>query len=231
MSKGSLVWNSARIAKLIFPDCSQEIGLTTLFQKVLLLLAVVVLLTSGCTTTSTQSDPSTIDASFSNFLVIGVAGDYTNRAYFERSVVSGIRAKGSSASAFHVVAGGNKPVTRETVKEAIVSGGFDAVVVTRVLDTDTEVDTDNTVAGAKATHKDGSIINLFRYDYEELNEPLATELNTRITFTTEIYDAAGERLIWSGESTGSRQQNIGVLIDETAATVVKQLDRNRFIKK
>jgi len=205
--------------------------LTTLFQKVLLLLTVVALLTSGCTTTSTQSDLSTKDASYSNFLVIGVAGDYTNRAYFERSVVSGIRGKGSSASAFHVVAGGNKPVTREAVKEAIASGGFDAVVVTRVLDTDTEVDTGNTVAGAKATHKDGGLINLFRYDYEELNEPLAAEFNTKITFATELYDAAGEQLIWSVESTGSRQQNIGILIDETAVTVVKQLGRNRFIKK
>ena len=205
--------------------------MTALFQKVLLLLTVVALLTSGCTTTSTQSDLSTKDASFSNFLVIGVAGDYTNRAYFERSVVSGIKAKGSSASAFHVVAGGNNPVTREAVKEAIVSGGFDAVVVTRVLDTDTEVDTGNSVAGAKATHKDGGLINLFRYDYEELNESLAIEFNTKITFATELYDAASEQLVWTGESTGSRQENIGVLIDETASTVVKQLDRNRFIKK
>ena len=205
--------------------------MTALFQKVLLLLTVVALLTSGCTTTSTQSDLSTKDASFSNFLVIGVAGDYTNRAYFERSVVSGIKAKGSSASAFHVVAGGNNPVTREAVKEAIVSGGFDAVVVTRVLDTDTEVDTGNTVAGAKATHKDGSLVNLFRYDYEELNEPLATELNTRITFATELYDAASEQLVWTGESTGSRQENIGMLIDETAAIVVKQLARKNLIRK
>jgi len=220
-----------RIAQPIFPDCSQEIGLTTLFRKVLLLLTVVALLTSGCTTTSTQSDLSTKDATFSNFLVIGVAGDYTNRAYFERSVVSGIRAKGSSASAFHVVAGGNKPVTREAVKEAIVSGGFDAVVVTRVLDTDTEVDTGNTVAGAKATHKDGGLINLFRYDYEELNESLAVELNTRITFATELYDAGSEQLVWAVESTGSRQENIGMLIDETAATVVKQLARKNLIRK
>jgi len=218
-----------RIAQLIFPDCSQEIGLTTLFRKVLLSLTVVALSAGGCTATSTQSDLSMKDASFSNFLVIGVAGDYTNRAYFERSVVSGIRAKGSSASAFHVVAGGNNPVTREAVKEAIVSAGFDAVVITRVLDTDTDVDASNTVAGAKATHKDGSILNLFRYDYEELNEPLAVELNTRITFSTELYDANSEQLVWSVESTGSRQANIGILIDETAATVVKQLDRNKFI--
>jgi len=205
--------------------------LTTLFRKVLLLLTVVILLASGCTTTSTQSDLSTKDASFSNFLVIGVAGDYDSRAQFERTVVSGLKARGSSASAYYIITGGNNPVTREAVKEAIVSGGFDAVVVTRVLDTDTEVDTGNSVAGAKATHKDGGLINLFRYDYEELNEPLAAEFNTRITFATELYDAASEQLVWTVESTGSRQKNIGMLIDETAATVIKQLARKNLVRK
>ena len=199
--------------------------------KVLLLIAVSAVATGCAATSTTSANPDVAKVSYSNFLVIGVAGDYTNRAYFERSVVSGIRAKGSSASAFHVVAGGNKPVTRETVKEAIVSGDFDAVVVTRVLDIDMEVDAGNSVAGAKATHKDGSLINLFRYDYEELNESLAVEFNTKVTFATELYDAASEQLVWTGESTGSRQENIGMMIDETAATVVKQLDRNRFIKK
>ena len=199
--------------------------------KVLLLIAVSAVATGCAATSTTSASPDRAKVSYSNFLVIGVAGDYTNRAYFERSVVSGIRAKGSSSSAFHVVAGGNKPVTREAVKEAIVSGGFDAVVVTRVLDTDTEVDTDNSVAGAKATHKDGGLINLFRYDYEELNESLAIEFNTKITFATELYDAASEQLVWAVESTGSRQENIGMLIDETAATVVKQLARKKLIRK
>lgn len=205
--------------------------MTTLFRKVLLSLAVLALLTSGCTTTSTQTDLGSKDASFSNFLVIGVAGDYDSRAQFERTVVSGLKARGSAASAYYIVTGGNNPVTREAVTEAIVSGGFDAVVVTRVLDIDTKVDAGNSVAGAKATHKEGGLVNLFRYDYEELNEPLAAEFNTKITFATELYDAASEQLVWTGESTGSRKESIGMLIDETAATVVKQLARKNLIRK
>jgi hypothetical protein len=203
--------------------------LTVSLQKVLLLIAVSAV-ASGCATTSnTSASPDLAKVAYSNFLVIGVAGDYNNRAYFERSVVSGIKAKGSSARAFHVVAPGNKPVTREAVTEAVASGGFDAVVVTRVLNTDIKIDASNSVAGAKATRKDGSLVNLFRYDYEEINEPLAMEFNTKITFATELYDATSEQLIWSVETTGARQENIGVLIDETAATVVNQLNRNNFI--
>lgn len=197
--------------------------------KVLLLIAVSAVATGCAATSTTSAKPGLAKVSYSNFLVIGVAGDYTNRAYFERKVVSGIRTEGSSASAFHVVAGGNKPVTREVVMEAIETGGFDAVVVSRVLDTATDLDVKSTVTGTKVTRKDGGVLDLFRYDYEDFDEPMSIDLNTEVTFATELYDATSEQLVWSTDSTGPRSDNIGILIDETAATVVKQLDRNNFI--
>lgn len=197
--------------------------------KVLVLMAVSAVATGCATTSTTSASPGLAKESYSNILVIGVAGDYNNRSYFERKVVSGIKAKGNSASAFHVVAGGNKPVTREVVKEAIETGGFDAVVVTRVLDTATDLDVKSTVTDTKVTRKDGGVLDLFRYDYEDFDEPMAIEFNTEVTFATELYDATSEQLVWSAESTGRRSDNIGVLIDETAATVVNQLERNNFI--
>lgn len=197
----------------------------------MLMIAMTAL--SGCastSTTSTFSEPDAGGRSYSSFLVIGVAGDYDSRAQFERSVVSGLRAKGSSGSPYHVVAGGNNPVTRESVADAIASGGFDAVIVTRVLDTDSDIDVRSAVTGTKVTRKDGGLLDMFRYDYEEMNEPLAIEVNTRITFATELYDASSEQLIWSSESTGSPEEHIGLLIEDTAEIVVNQLDRNDFIR-
>jgi hypothetical protein len=158
-----------------------------------------------------------------------VAGNYTNRAYFERSVVSGIRAKGSSASAFHVVAGGNKPVTREAVRDAIESGGFDAVLVSRVLDTDTDLDVKSAVTGTKVTRKDGGVLDLFRYDYEELDEPMSLELKTKVNIATELYSAASEQKVWSIDSVSSATENVGQLIEDEAENVVKRLDRDDLI--
>jgi hypothetical protein len=203
--------------------------LTVSYSKVLLLLAASAVATGCAATSTTSASPGAAKAAYSNFLVIGVAGDYTNRGYFERKVVSGIRAKGISASAFHVVAGGNKPLTREAVKDAIETGGFDAVVVTRVLDTTMDLDVKSTVTDTKVIRKTGSLVNLFRYDYEDLDEPMPVEMSANVTFATELYDATSEQMVWSTELTGPSSDNIGVLIDETAATVVKQLDRNNFI--
>jgi len=205
--------------------------LTESFAKVLLLIAVSAIAT-GCAATSTTSAGSDLaKMSFSNFLVIGVAGDYNNRAYFERSLVSGIRAKGSSASAFHVVAPGNKPVTREAVQGALEAGDFDAVLVSRVLDSNTDLDVKSAVTGTKVSRKDGGALDLFRYDYEEVNDPLSLELNTSVNIATELYDAASEQRVWSIESVSSATENIGQLIEDAAENVVKRLNRDDLISR
>jgi hypothetical protein len=205
-----------------------------LYRNAFVFLASGIILCAGCAASSspaTQADPGLEDASYSNFLVIGVAGDYNNRAYFERSVVSGIRAKGSSARAFHVVAPGNKPLTREAVKVAIESGGFDAVLVSRVLDTDTDLDVKNSVTGTKVTRKDGGVLDLFRYDYEDLHEPMSLELKTKVKIATELYSAASEQKVWSIDSVSSATENIGQLIEDAAENVVKRLDRDDLISR
>jgi hypothetical protein len=210
--------------------CIQEIGLTSFVRKILFILAFFAVVLSGCAATGTTSaDPDPAKVSYSNFLIIGVAGDYNNRAYFERSVVSGIRAKGSSARAFHVVAPGNKPITREAVKDAIESGGFDAVLVTRVLATDSDLDVRSTVTGTKVTRKDGGVLDLFRYDYEDLDEPMSLELNTKVTLATEVYSAASEQMVWSFDSVSSATENVGQLIEDAAEDVVRRLDRDDLI--
>jgi hypothetical protein len=203
--------------------------LTVSLPKVLLLLAASVVATGCAATSTTNASPGAAKAAYSNFLVIGVAGDYNNRAYFERSVVSGIKAKGSSAHAFHVVVPGNKPVTREAVKEAIESGGFDAVLVSRVLDTDTDLDVKSAVTGTKVTRKDGGVLDLFRYDYEELDEPMSLELKTKVNIATELYSAASEQKVWSIDSVSSATENIGQLIEDAAENIVKRLDRDDLI--
>lgn len=205
--------------------------MTVSFPKVLILIAVSAIAT-GCAATSTTSAGSDLaKVSYSSFLVIGVAGDYNNRAYFERRVVSGIRAKGSSARAFHVVAPGNKPMTRDAVKDAIDSGGFDAVIVTRLLDTSSDLDVKSTVTDTKVTRKDGGLLDLFRYDYEDIDEPISMAINTKITLATELYSAASEQMVWSFKSVGSQSENDGKLIDDTAATIVNRLDRDHLIGK
>ena len=181
---------------------------------------------AGCATSA-----NTGKESFHNLLVIGVAGDLNSRAQFERVVVSGLRAEGVDAQSYNLVAGGDKLPTRDDVLAAIDERGFDAIVVTRVLGTESDVDMPGAVAGAKVLRKDTGFMKLFRYDYEELDEPLELTVNTRVDFVTELYSAASKELVWSAETRAPKSDNVAALIDESAKLVVRQLRRSGRISR
>jgi hypothetical protein len=201
-------------------------------SRLLSALAVCLSLVAGCASPGTSTNSSAPATSgFSNVLVVGVAGNYDSRAYFERSVVAGLKAKGTSAAAYHQVVGGNKPLSRELVRSALSRCACDAVAVTSVLDTDADVNVKSAVTGTKVTRKEGRAMDLFRYDYEEIDEPLSLSIDTKISFSIQLYSAESESLVWSGKAKSRRVDNVGELIDDTASTVVKQLGRTGFLNR
>ena len=119
---------------------------------------------SSTSITTTYSDDAYANSSFNNFLVIVVAGDYNSRAQFERTVVSGLRTEGASAEAYYSVVGGNKPINSDAVLAAVKSGNFDAMLVTRVIDQQMNVDVDSGSAGGKSTNIGGNPLDFFRYE-------------------------------------------------------------------
>ena len=198
-----------------------------------IMLASMSILLAACAASTrvakTHSDDAYANSSFSNFLVIGVAGNYNSRAQFERTVVSGLRAEGASASTYYSVVQGNEPISRDAVLGAVQSGGFDAILVTRVIGQQTDVDVKSGSAGAKASTIGGSPINFFRYDYEELNEPVRISFNTTVVLATELFSSADEKMIWAIESSSTDDAVIGVLIDNVAASIVSRLRRDGLI--
>jgi len=205
--------------------------LTALSRKVLFTIAFASLLASGCAATSTDSRPDMRDTSYSNFLVIGVAGDYNARAQFERATASELRRKGAAASTYYSVVGGNKPITPDNIRTAVQSGNFDAMLVTRVLATQTDAKVQKDREEIDATPIGGRLVNLFRYDYTDYKNPGSIDLKTSVDLATELYSAATEEIVWSMESSNKGETNLGLLIDETAATIVKRLDRDNLIGK
>ncbi len=182
-------------------------------------------------TAGTVAVDRTGDTRFGNFLIIGVAADYDGRAMFEREVASRLRAEGAEARAYYTVLGRNPPITQESVERAIQSGSFDAVLVTRLKDQSLDARVKSGSAGAKATAKGGSIANLFRYDYEELDEPATVEFKATVVLTTELFDAARGDPVWSVETTSRNKANTGELVDSSADAIVARLRRDRLIQK
>lgn len=181
--------------------------------------------------TRTYSDDTYAESSFGNFLVIAVAGDYNSRAQFERTVVAGIRANGASASAYYSVVKGNKPISSEAVVAAVKSGNFDAVLVTRIIGQEMNVDVKRGSTDTQASTIGGGALNFFRYNYEELNEPELVNFNTTVVLGTELFASADETMIWAIESSSSSEAVVGVLIENIASAIVARLHKDGFIGK
>ena len=178
----------------------------------------------------TLDNPIYTDSSYSDILIIGVAGDYDNRAAFERAMVSRIKAEGADATAYYTVVGRNQPITRNTVSNVVRSRGFDAVLLTRVVSQATDMSVQDGSSETKVSRKEaGRAVDLFRYNYEELTEPRDLIVSSSVVLSVEMFHAADETRMWAIESTIADVENIGQLIESAADTIMAQLKKDKLI--
>lgn len=193
--------------------------------------ASLVLTACGGTGTlrKTFDNPIYTDSSYSDILVIGVAGDYDNRGAFERVMASRIKAAGATATASYTVFG-RQPINRVVVSAAVQSRGFDAVLLTRVISQATDMSLQDGTSETKVSRKEASrAIDLFRYDYEELSDPGDLVISSTVILSVEMFHAADEARMWAIESTISDMENVGQLIDRAADIIMSQLRKGRLI--
>ena len=196
---------------------------------ILTLAAMTGLLTAGCAGTSSVTSAADRSEQFSNVLVIAITGDYNVRSQFERVVVSNIRKTGAAASPWYSVIGGNKPVTKEDVNAAIDEQGFDAVLAIRSLDGNIEMKVKKSRTEIDATPIGGRIINLFRSDYTDYKTPGSIDFATEALLAVEFYSANSEDIVFSFDHKTRKQTNLGLLIDQTAETIVRRIDREGLL--
>lgn len=195
-------------------------------------LALSVILVACSTTTRTASAPDTSGSdgrSFKNILVIGVANDYDGRTRFERDLVSELKASGPNATAYYSAVGGNKPIDRQTIEELAKSESFDAVLITKVLNRDTKSTVKTGSSATKATRMDGRAVDLFRYEYQELNEPMRLDVGLSVTLSSELFAISDGQKVWAIEARISDKDMISEIVDEAVATIIRRLRRDGLI--
>ena len=193
------------------------------------LLALSGLLLSACAGTSSVTSTADSDEAFSNVLVITIAGDYNVRSHFERVVVSNLRNSGVSASAWYSVAGGNKPIVKEDVIAAVDERGFDAVLAIRRLEGDVEMKVKKSRTEIDATPIGGRIVNLFRSDYTDYTKPESIDFATQALLAVEFYSTTTGEILFSFDHQTNKQTNLGLLIDQTAETIVRRIEREGLL--
>ncbi len=196
-------------------------------------IVTVTLVLTACGSTGTLKktfdNPVYTDSSYSDILIIGVAGAYNNRTALERAMVSRIKAKGVKATASYTVVG-RQPIDRHIVSTAVRSRGFDAVLLTRIISQAADLSAQGGSSRTKVSRQAASrAIDLFLYDYEELSDPGDLNISSTVVLSVEMFHAADETRMWAIESTISDIENISQLIESAADTIMGQLKKDRLI--
>ena len=188
---------------------------------------------TGCASSTgtvvTDVQPAVAGTLFENILVIGVANNYEGRAHFEGQLVSELRAAGTTATAMYVAAGGNKPIEQQAIEKLVRANGFDAVLISRVVNRSTSAAMKTGSTETRSVRKGGGI-DLFRYDYEEINGPATVDVDMSIVFTTELFAASDSQRAWAIEASISHKEHLEQVINEAADIIVRRLKRDRLIR-
>ena len=148
---------------------------------------------------------------FNNFLVITVAGSTDSRTLFEKTLVSRLVELDTSATAYYAAMGRKQPIERDMLSIAVRSREFDAVLLTRPV------------------NRELPVVDLFRFDYDELNQPDNIDVSNAIELMTELYSASDQKRIWAIRSTSAGSDSTEEFIDVHASKIVAQLQKDALI--
>lgn len=194
--------------------------------------AIAVLALSACgpssRTISTYDGPVYAGPEFNNVLVLAIADSYNNRAIFERTLVSEITSSGTSATAHYTLTKMDDPIDRPAIEKIVQKGQFDAILITRVLDSNFVSQEKTGSAATKVTLKDSA---LFRYDYEDLNEPATLALGVNAVISSELFAVASGANVWAIQSDISDETSIDIAVVDAAKIVAQRLRRDGLVTR
>jgi hypothetical protein len=172
---------------------------------------------AGDEVVKTYEDPA-FDGPVSKILVVGVHEDTGVRGQFENTVSRALRAAGASAEASLYTVSSARELTADSLVAAARRVRADAVLVTRVVD----VQTQNPDATTSFTE-------YFRA-YSRYEDPLPVTTTHTVRVRTDLYVVESQARIWGVESTAFEKPNLFGVIDGIAKAVTAQLRSDGLVR-
>ncbi len=148
---------------------------------------------------STWKDPSIAGTQYKNVLVVGLSGKETLRRTFENEFSTELGRHGVTAipSSTTIPPGAEKD--QEQMKQILATGGYDAVIVTRLVDRTKETTYVPGSAYVPAPYY-GGYYSYYYTAYPTVYDPGYLVESTIVQIETNFYDVKADKLVWSGLS-------------------------------
>jgi hypothetical protein len=195
---------------------------------------------SKTTTNISQSyrNPGYEETVFKELFIIGVAENPESRQAFEDAFVKAIADEGGAAQSSGSLLPQSEQLTEEEIRAAIAAGNFDGVLITRLLSVDKEQEYTpaSTYNNPRTRYYSGGggmyghgFYGFYGTTYATVHEPGYFETSTTIRLETNLYSAANDGLVWTGQSDTVDPESIPDARESMTTAVAKKLKEEKLI--
>src|SRR5262249_9168128 len=190
-------------------------------------LALLALVAEGCSSTVLRDswrDPQFAEPPLRNVLVIGVARSPSNRRVFEDGFAQALRAQGVAATASYTLLPEEGAIGNERIKQAVAQSGADAVMITRVLRVQRNVQV-----------TPGYVVPGYAMGYygwcttRHTHRPPSLHPYEVITIESTLWSMQPERMVWSGTSESTDVKDVTTLTGELASVLIGKMKDDKIL--
>jgi hypothetical protein len=180
---------------------------------------------TNTTIPATWRNPEFTGDPFTKLFVVGVGRNGAYRRLYEDNMVRALEGQGAMAEASWVEFPENDKLDAAKVFSAVSHGNFDAVVITRLLSVDEEVEY---VPGKPPTSSD---LYMAGYDkaYAVNSDPGYYTTNTRYRVETALYSARDGMVVWLVHSETVNPDSVEEVIQSVSSSVAKKMKADGLI--
>jgi hypothetical protein len=196
-------------------------------KLVALVVAMGLAVLAACSSTvlrDTWKDPQFRGEPLRNVLVIGVARSQSNRRVFEDGFAQALRAQGVGGTASYPLLPEDGAIPNERIKQAVARTAADAVLITRVLRIDRNVQvTPGYVAPGYAYGFYGW------YTHTWVAVPPTVDQYDVLTIESTLWDMRQERAVWSGTSESTEPKDVATITGELADLLIAKMKDDKVL--
>lgn len=204
------------------------------------LLALVACKTTQTNFSQSYRNPGYEETVFKKVMVIAVASDQERRKAFEDALTGAIGSQGGAAQASIEVLPHEEQITEDQLHAAIDDGGFDAVLLSRLMSVDKDTQytppkkynkprTRYYPAAPAWGHGYHGFYGFYGTTFAEVHEPGYFDTSTTLTLETNLYSVATDELVWTGRSETIDPESIEDARASVTQAVAKKLKEERLI--
>ncbi len=181
--------------------------------------------------TATWHDEAYKRRSFDRILVVGVTDDQFRRRGFESAVVDALAGKRTEAVSSIEIMDADTPLSDASLDAAGDKIQADAVLITRLTNTTVKAKQIDSRVNVQAQAKGGNIVDFFRYDYKDVEDPGYLQAKISFVLSSNLYETAGGTLVYSIETVTSDKNTdyntvVFDIIENTSVKIGQRLRRD-----